>query len=274
VLVSDPPYGIGWRTPRGRARPKGDWSVIGDDQPFDPTHLLALGLPSVLFGANHYADRLPASAGWIVWDKRYGMPSNDQSDAELAWTNILTAVRTVRCLWNGGGSLLAENGPSRAIHPTQKPVRLMRAVLEMVSLYGQIVLDPYLGTGTTLVAAQSLGRRAIGIEIEEKYCQIAVDRLRQMPLPLTIPMGHDRLSASTQGGLFDGSPANGRDQTENIRGQQGAPSIGGTEAAAKRDAQTTFQRGEARNPVGRHQGADDVEPEGRGIHVLEGRKAN
>jgi hypothetical protein len=119
VLVTDPPYGIRWRTPRGRSRPKGDWSLIGDAVPFDPSHLLELGLPSVIFGANHFADKLPASPGWIVWDnifganhfadklpaspgwivwdKRHNMPSNDQSDAELAWTNVLGSVRTIRC---------------------------------------------------------------------------------------------------------------------------------------------------------------------------------
>jgi hypothetical protein len=119
VLVTDPPYGIRWRTPPGRSRPKGDWSLIGDAVPFDPSHLLELGLPSVIFGANHFADKLPASPGWIVWDnifganhfadklpaspgwivwdKRHNMPSNDQSDAELAWTNVLGSVRTIRC---------------------------------------------------------------------------------------------------------------------------------------------------------------------------------
>jgi DNA modification methylase len=178
LLLTDPPYGIGWRTPRGRARPKGSWFVINDDKPFDPTHLLMLALPSVIFGANHFANRLPPSPGWIVWDKRDGMPSNDQSDAELAWTNVLTSVRTIHCRWNGGGSLLAENGPSRAIHPTQKPVRLFMAILVLIKTDGTC-LDPYAGVGTTLRAAKNLGRRAIGVEIEERYCEIAAQRLSQ-----------------------------------------------------------------------------------------------
>jgi site-specific DNA-methyltransferase (adenine-specific) len=186
VMITDPPYGIGWATPRGRRRPKGNWTVIGDSQPFDPRHLLTWPR-IVMFGANHFAERLPCSPGWIVWDKRCGvMPSNDQSDAELAWTNVLGSVRVIRCLWNGGGSLLAENGPARAIHPTQKPVALMRAVLELVSRSGEMVIDPYAGTGTTLRAALDTGRRAIGIEIEERYCEIAAKRLSQQVLPMEI----------------------------------------------------------------------------------------
>ncbi|MDQ3125187.1 MAG: site-specific DNA-methyltransferase [Pseudomonadota bacterium] len=184
-LVTDPPYGIGWRTPESRTRPKSGMRVVGDDEPFDPCYLLGLSLPSVIFGANHFADKLPPAPGWIVWDKRHGMPSNDQSDAELAWTNVLGSVRTIRYTWNGGGSLLAENGPARAIHPTQKPVSLMRSVLEMVKARG-VILDPYAGTGTTIRAAKDLGLRAVGIEIEERYCEIAARRLQQSVLPLEV----------------------------------------------------------------------------------------
>lgn len=183
VLVTDPPYGIGYRTPPSPRRPKSNWSLIGDAEPFDPSHLLTWQR-AVIFGANHFAERLPSSPGWIVWDKRYGMPSNDQSDAELAWTNILSSVRIIRCIWNGGGSLLAENGPARAIHPTQKPIKLLRAVIALVSTPGEVIVDPYAGTGTTLAAAKSLGRCAVGVEIEERYCEIAATRLCQGVLDL------------------------------------------------------------------------------------------
>lgn len=183
VLVTDPPYGIAYRTPPSPRRPKSNWTLVGDGEPFDPRHLTSWPR-AVIFGANHFAHLLPPSAGWIIWDKRYGMPSNDQSDAELAWTTCLTSVRVIRCLWNGGGSLLAENGPARAIHPTQKPIKLMRAVLGMVTGDGDVVVDPYCGTGTTLRAAKDLGRRAIGIEIEERYCDIAARRLSQEVLAL------------------------------------------------------------------------------------------
>ncbi len=173
VLVTDPPYGIAYRTPPSPTRPKSGHTLAGD-----PAHLLRWKR-AVIFGANHFASRLPSSPGWIIWDKRAGMPSNDQSDAELAWTNILGSVRIVRVLWNGGGSLLAENGPARSIHPTQKPLKVMSAIIAMVSEPRDVVVDPYAGTGTTLVAAKELGRRAIGVEIEERYCEIAAKRLGQ-----------------------------------------------------------------------------------------------
>ncbi len=185
VLVTDPPYGIGWRTPVSSLRPKSGMAVVGDDEPFDPVHLLRFRR-AVIFGANNFAHLLPPSRGWFVWDKRYGMPGNDRGDAELAWTNVLGAIRIIRVLWNGGGSLLAENGPARAIHPTQRPLRLMRSVLEAVSEPGESVVDPYMGTGTTLRAAKDLGRYSIGIEIEERYCEIAAKRLSQETLGLDV----------------------------------------------------------------------------------------
>lgn len=199
VVVTDPPYGIAWAVKGGTGRRSRDRTRVvrgfhyapirGDDEPFDPTPLLAMRLPTVLFGANHYASRLPNSATWFVWDKRVTDWTNDQSDAEMAWTNLSGPLRIYRQHWNGGGSLRAENGTEPlvggvvALHPTQKPVDLMRWVLQRCP--EGTVLDPYAGSGTTLVAAKSLNRRAIGIEIEERYCEVAANRLRQDVLGLS-----------------------------------------------------------------------------------------
>lgn len=184
VLVTDPPYGIGLdtnyarpSTPASRNYPK----VVGDDVAFDPAFLLGLGLPTVLFGANHFADQLPLSRGWIVWDK---ITSNDVkagqiSDGELAWTNCLPRLRIFRHMWNGGFRA-SERGTH--YHPTQKPTRLMAWVLTLMP--EGTVLDPYMGSGTTLRAAKDLGRKAIGIEIEEKYCEIAAKRMAQEVLAI------------------------------------------------------------------------------------------
>ena len=81
-------------------------------------------------------------------------------------------------------ALLAENGADRSIHPTQKPLRLMHHVLELVGQPGEVVLDPYAGTGTTLRAAKNLGYRAIGVEIDERYCDLAAQRCAQEVLEL------------------------------------------------------------------------------------------
>lgn len=182
LIVSDPPYGIGWNAvsiSRQTGRP-----IHGDDRPFDPALLLSYGKPMALFGANHYASRLPDSPGWIVWDKRDGQTPTDQSDAELIWTNFGTTVRTIRVPLRGGASRAIDHpaGLPVSMHPTQKPLRLMSRLIEMCP--PGVILDPYAGSGSTLVAAKSLGRHAIGIEIEERYCEIAAQRCSQEVLGL------------------------------------------------------------------------------------------
>ena len=188
LVLTDPPYGIGWDTD-GRSRGGRYFPpIIGDDAPFDPAWLLSRFPRLVLFGANHYADRLPASPSWVVWDKRVGMASNDQADCELAWTNLGGPARMFRQLWNGGGGRRKDNPTARrgepvSFHPTQKPLGLMRWLIERHSRPGDLILDPYAGSGTTLRAAKDLGRRAIGIEIEPLYCETAARRLAQEVLP-------------------------------------------------------------------------------------------
>lgn len=178
TLLSDPPYGISHPTDyakRGRgslAQCKDYPPVYGDSEPFDPTPWLDFDRVA-LFGANYYADRLPPQSGWFVWDK-LRPELLDQAAAELAWTNCVKGVRVFRHLWNG---MMRASERGSNLHPTQKPVALMEWCLSWMG--GDLVLDPFMGSGTTLVAAKQLGRRAIGIEIEERYCEIAVERLRQ-----------------------------------------------------------------------------------------------
>lgn len=184
LVLADPPYGVrrhrmsaAGRRSRGLAHDL----IYGDDKPFDPSHLLRFPR-LVLFGANHYATRLPSSPGWLVWDKSVGLNTSDQSDAELAWTNVTGGVRVFRHLWKG---VLRDSAVGRTpLHPTEKPVALMRWVLEHWTREGDLVLDPYMGSGPVAVACKEMRRRYIGIEIEEGYCRTAVDRLAQGVLPL------------------------------------------------------------------------------------------
>ena len=185
VIVTDPPYGMSYvHGGYGGGKSYGFEHVVikGDDEPFDPAFLLALDKPTVLFGANHYADRLPAARGWLVWDKRVGRGSTDQSDAELAWTNVLGVVRVKSLYWGGAVRTGREQREGRA-HVMQKPVALMAWVLGFVP--DGVVLDPFMGSGSTLVAAKEMGRRSIGIEIEERYCEKAAERCSQEVLGLT-----------------------------------------------------------------------------------------
>lgn len=155
--------------------------IAGDEQPFDPAHLL-IAPKVILWGGNHFADKLPASRGWLVWDKRDHGPMMDQSDVELAWTNVLTVARKFTRRWSGAARGGREQSEGR-LHTNQKPVALMQWCLGFLPPATRI-LDPYAGSGSTLVAAKELGIRAIGIELEERHCETAAQRLSQQSLDL------------------------------------------------------------------------------------------
>ena len=195
LLVTDPPYGMNENTRRASAgRGKNptsknmrfvsarDWDpVFGDDEPFDPAPWLTFH-KVVLFAAIHYSDRLPKSRAWLVWDKREGTASDDNADCDFAWTNLKGPARLYSQLWRGicrRGEENISTGPG-LLHPTQKPVNLMQWVILQCKPTGcELLLDPYMGSGSTLLAAKRMGISAIGIEIEEKYCEIAALRLQQ-----------------------------------------------------------------------------------------------
>jgi site-specific DNA-methyltransferase (adenine-specific)/modification methylase len=181
AVVTDPPYGIGHKCnfhARGRsvlAKCNDYPDVVGDDKPYDPTPILDLDVPTVLWGANHFADKLPASGGWLVWDKE--RPDTlDQSTCELAWTNCVKGVRRFRHLWNG---MMRASEHGQSYHPTQKPVALMRWILELPWIPEGTIFDPYCGAGATGVACVQTGRNFIGIEIDEKYAAIARRRIAE-----------------------------------------------------------------------------------------------
>lgn len=179
LVLTDPPYGIKHPTnyaSRGRAKRArcNDYPLVyGDDTPFDPAPFLAIGRAHCFWGGNYYV--LPPVSGWLVWDKE--RPHDlDQATAELAWTDFVKGVRVFRYLWNG---MMRAGEQRENYHPTQKPVDLMRWVLNLRWTPPGIVLDPFMGSGSTLRAAKDLNRKAIGIEIDERYCEIAARRLSQ-----------------------------------------------------------------------------------------------
>ncbi len=181
AVVTDPPYGIGMDGGKvGKAEyEKFDW----DGEAADVRFILEREWPAIIWGGNYFA--LPAQSKWLVWDKR-----NDPTtfaDCELAWTNLGGAVRQFRWLWSGPYQQEREE----RWHPTQKPLALMRWCMSHVA-DAQTILDPFMGSGTTGVAAVQMGRRFIGIEREEKYFDIAVKRIED---------------AQRQGDMFLGSAA-------------------------------------------------------------------
>ena len=178
LVIVDPPYGIneaaGKNKSRGKlCKPKDYGNKNWDKKPIDFEllwKLLSLGKYACCFGGNYYP--MPPSSCWLVWDKiNYG---TDFADCELAWTNYKKAVRLIRHQWNG----MLRKGKEPRYHPTQKPLALIKWAIKLSPKYNTI-LDPMMGSGTTLRTAKDLGLKAIGIEKEEKYCAIAARRLQQ-----------------------------------------------------------------------------------------------
>jgi site-specific DNA-methyltransferase (adenine-specific) len=191
AVVTDPPYGIDYNPTRSQASAasgsrKTMARVAGDDQPFDPAPILALSPRRILWGANHYASKLPDRYGWLVWDKRDGgsiFRGFQASDCELAWCSEGGMVRMFSHKWCGH---LRESERDLFIHPTQKPVALMEWCLGFLP-DAVVIADPYCGSGTTGVACRKLGRRFIGIEIDPRYAEIARNRIASTPAPLFAP---------------------------------------------------------------------------------------
>ena len=188
AVVTDPPYGIGYSPGGGGGgirrkdgsrydkRFTGKDLVIGDDQPFDPAPFIALGRPTIMWGGNHFASRLPDSKAWLIWDKRRGTTTNDFADVEIAWSNLQTPARCLPHLWNG--MLRDSEKAIPRVHATQKPIIVMEWCLGFLP-DAKTILDPFMGSGTTLVACQKLGRHGIGIEIDKDYWEIACRRVEE-----------------------------------------------------------------------------------------------
>jgi site-specific DNA-methyltransferase (adenine-specific) len=168
LVLTDPPYGIGfgakhtkWSANRGTVL--GVW-----DKKIEVNFILSAGKTVCIWGGDRFS--LPVSRKWLAWIKTDAPPTF--SGMELAWTNIDGPSR-----WKSH-SISATNA-ERVAHPTQKPLKIMQWSIFETDEDALTILDPFMGSGTTLRAAKDLGRKAIGIEIEEKYCEIAVKRLAQ-----------------------------------------------------------------------------------------------
>lgn len=174
LCLADPPYGIGrdGKPPSTSSHGghKGYEFLGWDGSPPDGDTfdlLISSGDHWIIWGANYFTKHIPPGSGWLLWDKGQRI---DQSDGELAATSFKQPLRvkTVNRV------AIQKDG---AVHPTQKPLSIIKWAMQFSD--GKTVLDPFMGSGTTLRACKDLGRRGIGIEIEEKYCEIAAERLRQ-----------------------------------------------------------------------------------------------
>ena len=181
AVITDPPYGIGEaagknKTPTNFAVAKDYGNDDWDNAPPDKAlldEIVGAGDTAILWGGNYFI--VSPSSCWLVWDKENG--ANNFADCELAWTNMPKAVRRIKWKWQGMLQQDMANKEER-VHPTQKPVPVMRWCIEQAG-NPQTILDPFMGSGTTGVAAVQMGRSFIGIEREPKYFDIALKRIEQ-----------------------------------------------------------------------------------------------
>ena len=167
AILTDPPYGIGagqmplgkWRTSK---MAKGDWDATAPDLAMLPQ------VPSIIWGGNYFD--LPPSRAFLIWDKGAGFKGRDFAECEMAWCSFDANARVFQ------HDPLARGDYRDKKHPTQKPIALMEWCLGFLP-DARTILDPFMGSGTTLVACQKLGRQGIGIELDPDYFAIACKRV-------------------------------------------------------------------------------------------------
>ena len=182
LVLTDPPYGIGFdgawlsqmNLAHGKPPNKTDDLITGDDGQLDLSFLFGFARRAI-FGHPYIYDR--GATGWLIWDKQPGLDADRTmtSPVEIVSTTLWRGFRIIRCIWAG---YLRDNGEHRFSHPTQKPQKVIDYIINKSE---GLILDPFLGSGTTCYCAKKLLRRSIGIEIDEKYCEIARQRIKNIP---------------------------------------------------------------------------------------------
>jgi len=194
MVFTDPPYGIKVVKSEmvganfGVAK-KGKYSeVIADDttetaKEFYDT-CISLGINDfIIWGGNYFTDFLPFSDGWLIWNKRAGTDiRNTFADGEMAWCSFHTPIRIYDQLWNG---MIREGEKDKRVHPTQKPIRMLSEIITD-HIKGNLIFDGFLGSGSTMVASHQLKRKCYGMELDPKYCQVIIDRMKKLDPTLII----------------------------------------------------------------------------------------
>jgi len=183
LLLTDPPYGInrdGMHESTGSHGGRKAYDFLGWDSerpsPETFARMISITKHQIIWGGNYFVESIKPTMKWLVWDKGQRIA---QSDAELAWTSMGGALR----VFTLNRVALAKDG---AVHPTQKPEEVMAWSLRQAPHTVKTVLDPFMGSGSTLAACKRMGLSCVGIEREERYCEIAARRLQQEVLPLEV----------------------------------------------------------------------------------------
>ena len=179
AVVTDPPYGIGYKSHLGNLGAQEFDEIANDRGELDLRPILKFAENVLAFGANCYPDQLPHRGRWLCWDKRTIDGAADRmmgSPFELAWSNKVSGYDKIVRVLHGG--VVNADGDGPRVHPTQKPIAVMRQAINWAATDAQTILDPFMGSGTTGVAAVQMGRDFIGIEREPKYFDIACRRIQ------------------------------------------------------------------------------------------------
>lgn len=179
LVLTDPPYGIkadkgsaGFGVAKGR-KYQGNWDKkIPPKIIFD--EMLRVGKNVIIFGGNYFAHYLPPSKHWIVWDKKGDIAfKNPFADCELIYTSFDKVVKKIVFKQQG----FITDSKDKRVHPTQKPTELLQILIDTYSNPEDIILDCFMGSGSTGIAAVNTNRRFIGIELDDKYFEIAKQRI-------------------------------------------------------------------------------------------------
>ena len=180
LVLTDPPYGIGitGKVGNNNITKCKDYHSFDDSKPPDKIYfdeLRRISKNQIIFGGNYFADVLPASSCWLVWDKDN---TGNFADCELCWTSFPTAVRKYKWRWNG---LLQENMAHKIkrVHPTEKPYPLLEEIIRDYSKEGEIIFDGFAGSFSVAHACINTGRKFICVEKSEEYYKMGVERVRK-----------------------------------------------------------------------------------------------
>lgn len=184
MVYTDPPYGISVVGKNGKVggdnlAKNGVYAPIAGDESIDVAieaiQVIKTLEPmvQVIWGGNYYANALDNVASWVVWDKRGDMASNNFADCELAWCSAGSPARIYKQVWSG---MIKEGETGKRVHPTQKPVKLAEWCIEQYGKGCETVLDLFCGSGSTLIACETMGRSGRMMELSPHYCDVIVRR--------------------------------------------------------------------------------------------------